>query len=131
MTTGRRRRCGWLDLVQLRHSHAVNHYSVLNLTKLDVLDSFATIRVGVAYRLVDDGRTVTVTTAFPANLKTLARCEVVYEDLPGWECATTGVRRWEDLPERARGFVEFVERGVGVRVGWVGTGAGREMVVVR
>lgn len=126
VTTGRPRRCGWLDLVVLKYSHAINHYTCLNLTKLDILDTFASIPVAVAYTL--DGRLLD---SFPADLESLERCEVVYETLPGWERATTGVSSWGELPEKARGFVEFVEERVGVRVRLVGTGAGRESMIVR
>lgn len=69
--------------------------------------------------------------SFPADLESLDRCEVVYEMLPGWERATTGVSCWGELPEEARGFVEFVEERVGVRVQFIGTGAGRESMIVR
>ncbi|KAA6410215.1 MAG: adenylosuccinate synthetase [Lasallia pustulata] len=126
VTTGRTRRCGWLDLVVIKYSHAVNHYTSLNLTKLDILDTFASIQVAVAYRL--DGR---VLESFPADLEMLERCEVVYETLPGWEKATTGAKSYEDLPPRARAYVEFIEERVGVRVKFIGTGPARENMIVR
>jgi len=80
VTTGRKRRCGWLDAVVLRYSHAVNGYSALNVTKLDVLDSLPEVKIGVAYAL--DGKTLPEG-AFPSRLEDLARVQVVYETMPG------------------------------------------------
>ncbi|KAL8991994.1 MAG: hypothetical protein Q9169_007465 [Polycauliona sp. 2 TL-2023] len=130
VTTGRRRRCGWLDLVALKHSHAMNHYTALNLTKLDILDHFDLIRVGVAYRdptRPDDPPM----TNFPSDLAVLDRCEVVYKDIRGWkgEATVAGVKSYLDLPRRARVFIEFVEQKVGLPIEWVGTGAGREDMI--
>lgn len=98
----------------LRYSAAVNHYTVLNLTKLDVLDTFSEIKVAVAYKL--QGKEV----PFPDNVDDLDKVEVVYETLPGWERSIRGVGCWEDLPAEARGFVEFLEGRVGVKVKWIG-----------
>lgn len=126
VTTGRRRRCGWLDLVLLRYSTAVNHYTALNLTKLDVLDGFDEIRVATAYHL--DGRKLE---SFPASVQALERAEVVYDSLPGWKANTMGAKRWEDLPVRAREYIEYIEREVGVPVKWIGTGPDRDHMIVR
>lgn len=79
VTTGRRRRCGWLDLVLCRYSHAINHYTALNLTKLDVLDDFEEIKVGVAYILPDGKRT---TGTFPADASVVEKIQVEYVTLP-------------------------------------------------
>ena len=126
VTTGRKRRCGWLDLVVLKYSNAVNHYTALNLTKLDVLDTFPTIKIATAYVL--DGQRLE---SFPADLERLERCEVEYEELEGWQTSTVGVKTWEELPTRAKEYVEFVESVLGVRIGWIGTGPGRESMIVR
>lgn len=128
VSTGRRRRCGWLDLVVIRYSHAVNHYSLLNLTKLDVLDSFETLKVAVAYRDPVTGETLP---SFPANLDVLARVEVEYKDLPGWNTPTTHATSFEDLPTEARDYVLFIEEFVGVRIRWIGTGPRREDMIDR
>ena len=80
----------------------------------------------MAYKL--DGRALD---SFPADLDALDRCEVVYEMLDGWQTSTTGVRMWEQLPRQARDLVAFVEERVGVRVGFIGTGPGRESMIVR
>jgi len=114
--------------VALKYSHAVNHYTSLNLTKLDVLDTFPSIKVAVAYNLSSEGG---ILKSFPANLDVLEGCEVVYEELPGWESDTTGVKTFEDLPENARAYVSFVEERVGVRVKFIGTGPGRKDLIFR
>ncbi|KAL8845944.1 MAG: hypothetical protein Q9221_008923 [Calogaya cf. arnoldii] len=129
VTTGRRRRCGWLDLVVLKYSCTVNGYTSLNLTKLDILDHFQTIRVAVAYTR-PDGRAIE---SFPADLRLLEDCNIVYEDLPGWKGKGTvaGVRSWDGLPQEARSYVEFIEKRVGVSVRFIGTGVDREDMIVR
>ncbi|KAK6353299.1 phosphoribosylaminoimidazole carboxylase ade2 [Orbilia brochopaga] len=128
VTTGRRRRCGWLDLVVLKHSMMVNHYTSLNLTKLDVLDDLPEIKVAVAYKRTDDGTRID---AFPADLSVLKEIEPVYETLPGWKSSIAGLTKWEELPAEAKGYVEFVERFVGARVGSVGVGPARENMLFR
>lgn len=128
---------GWLDLVVLRHSHAINHYTTLNLTKLDILDHFDTIRVAVAYTdpldMMNSSAPVTYKNEFPADLSVLDRCEVLYEELQGWKGKgrVAGAKSWDDLPQQARAYVEFIEQNVGVRVGYIGTGPNREDMIVR
>lgn len=124
VTTGRGRRCGWLDLALLRFSCDINHYTLLNLTKLDILDDFEEIKVGVAYKL--DGQ---VLESFPANLKTLENVEVEYQTLPGWKQSTTGVLKYGDLPENARAYIEYIEKFLGVPIKWIGTGPAREHMI--
>lgn len=126
VTTGRKRRCGWFDLVLVKYSAQINTYTVLNLTKLDVLDDFEEIRVATAYKV--DGVEVT---DFPADLDELDRAEMVYKTFPGWQQKTTGTRKWEDLPKKAQEYVEYIEREVGIRVRWIGTGPRREDMIVR
>lgn len=129
VTTGRRRRCGWLDLVLCRYSHAINHYTALNLTKLDVLDDFDEIKVGVAYHLPDGTRT---TGTFPADATVVEQTQVEYVSLPGWKVSTMGVTRYEDLPPNAQAYIEFIERELGgVPVKWIGTGPAREHMILR
>jgi adenylosuccinate synthase len=127
VTTGRKRRCGWLDLVILRHSHACNDYTSLNLTKLDVLDAFPTLQVATKYRLPDG----TETEHFPSNPEMLASVEPVYQELEGWNKPTTGAKNWYDLPVQARKYIEFIEGFVGVKVKWIGVGPAREHMIVR
>jgi adenylosuccinate synthase len=126
-TTGRERRCGWLDLVGLRYAVRVNGITSLALTKLDVLSAFAELPVCVRYRL-EDGRE---TDEFPAHQSDFHHCRPVYETLPGWQEPIDSVSGFDELPAAARGYVEFVERELEVDVTLVGTGAERERVLAR
>jgi len=124
-TTGRPRRCGWLDLVAVRFASRLNGVDSIALTKLDVLSGEHAIPVCVAYEL-DGNRLDTV----PALVEDLARVKPVYEVLPGWSEDIGRCRRLADLPARARDYVRFVAERSGVRVGWVGTGPGRDEIIV-
>ncbi|KAK2810050.1 hypothetical protein FQN50_003244 [Emmonsiellopsis sp. PD_5] len=126
VTTGRKRRCGWLDMVMCRYSNAINHYTAINLTKLDILDDFEEIEVAVAYRL--DGE---VLDSFPAQAEVLERVEVEYVKLPGWKANTMGATKWEDLPVNAQRYVEFIEKEMGVPIKWIGTGPARSHMIER
>ncbi|RPB04197.1 Adenylosuccinate synthetase [Choiromyces venosus 120613-1] len=121
VTTGRRRRCGWLDLVIVKYSTSVNHYTSLNLTKLDILDGLKEIKVAVGYRV--DGEELE---SFPADLTTLERVEPIYRIFPSWSTPTTKATSWDQLPVEAREYIEFIEEFVGVKVEHVGVGPGRE-----
>ena len=126
VTTGRKRRCGWLDLVIIKYSHDVNDYTSLNLTKLDVLDDFEEIKVATGYSF--RGQKLE---SFPANPETLAKVDVTYETFPGWKKPTTGAKYFYDLPVNARKYVEFIEKAVGVKIRWIGVGPGRENMISR
>ena len=125
-TTGRERRCGWLDLVGLRYAVRVNGMTSLALTKLDVLSDFGEIPVCVRYRLRDG----TETSELPAHQSDFHRARPVYVTLPGWLEPLDGVESVDDLPEAARGYVDFVAGEVEVEVSLIGTGAARERVLV-
>jgi adenylosuccinate synthase len=124
-TTGRQRRCGWLDLVALRYAVRLNGITSLALTKLDVLSAFAELPVCVRYRLRDG----TETPDFPAHQSDFHHCRPVYETLPGWEEPLDEVTELGALPDSARRYVEFVERELEVPVSLIGTGAERERVL--
>ncbi|XP_063773662.1 adenylosuccinate synthetase isozyme 2 isoform X1 [Pseudophryne corroboree] len=124
VTTGRKRRCGWLDLVLLRYAHMINGFTALALTKLDILDVFSEIKVGVSYKL--DGVKIP---HFPANQEVLNRVEVEYETLPGWNSDTSSARTLEDLPENAKKYVHFIEEALGVKIKWIGVGKSRESMI--
>ena len=126
VTTGRRRRCGWLDLVVLRYSCAINHYTALNLTKLDILDGFEELQVAVEYTL--DGAALE---DFPADMEKLDRVSVTYRTFPGWKEKTASCTEFDQLPQAARSYIEFIEGFVGVKVKWIGTGPEREAMIVR
>jgi adenylosuccinate synthase len=125
-TTGRPRRCGWLDLPALRYAARVNGLTQLVVTKLDVLDEFAELKVAVGYQC--DGKTVQ---GFPASARELERCTPVWKSFPGWSSTTTKARRWDELPPAARAYLEWIEREVGVPIATVSVGAERDAEVKR
>jgi adenylosuccinate synthase len=126
-TTGRERRCGWLDLVALRYAVRVNGIDSLALTKLDVLSAFAELPVCVRYRLEDGAETAD----FPAHQSDFHHCRPVYKTLDGWREPIDTAGDFAELPAAARAYVEFVERQLEVDVTLVGTGAERERVLAR
>ena len=125
-TTGRSRRCGWLDLVAARRAVRLNGVDAIALTKLDVLDSLAEIPVCVGYRI--GGREVS---EIPADASRVAQIEPVLETLPGWEEETVGTESYEALPANARAYIELIERHVGAPAAVVSTGPRREETIVR
>jgi adenylosuccinate synthase len=125
-TTGRPRRCGWLDLVALRYACRSNSLDSLALTKLDVLSSFDEVQACVAYRC-GDARLED----FPASRAALESARPLTERLPGWRQPLGGCRRFEDLPPQARNFVRFIEESAGVAVSIVSVGPEREDTITR
>ncbi len=119
--TGRRRRTGWIDCVMLRHAVRINSLTELALTKLDVLDTFDTVKVCVGYRVNGE-----LLANYPDRVELLAQVEPEYIELPGWNEVLGAARRPEDLPEAARAFVRLVEAQVGVPISVVGVGAERD-----
>jgi len=124
--TGRPRRCGWYDAVAVRYSARVNGLDAVALTKLDVLDGLERIEICTAYRCGSQ-----VITEFPSDLAQLARCEPVYESMPGWSTPTKGATSWSDLPENARGYIARLEEVSGVPAAIVSTGSARDETIVR
>ena len=123
--TGRARRCGWLDLVMLRHAVRLNSLTELALTKLDILDGFDTVKICTGYRYrgerLDD---------YPDRYDVLEEIEPVYEELPGWKTELNDTREAGQLPAEAQAFIEVVEREVGIPVRVVGVGAERDDYLV-
>ncbi|KAG7697736.1 hypothetical protein KL930_000209 [Ogataea haglerorum] len=120
VTTGRKRRCGWLDLVVVKYSCLINGYTSLNVTKLDVLDTFKEIKVAVGYSY--KGKKLE---SFPEDLYVLEKVDVEYVTLPGWNQDITTVKTYEALPDNAKRYLDFIADFLGVPVQWVGTGPGR------
>jgi adenylosuccinate synthase len=118
--TGRARRCGWLDAAALKRSIIINGVSGLCITKLDVLDGLAEIKVCTGYRL--DGRELDI---LPLDADDIERCEPVYETLPGWTETTAGLTNWEQLPGNARRYLERVQALIGAPIDMVSTGPDR------
>jgi adenylosuccinate synthase len=125
-TTGRPRRCGWLDVVMLREAAMVNGLTGLALNKIDILSGLPELQIATAYRI--DGK---LTDEFPMTLGELARAEPVYETLPGWDVDLSAARRWEDLPDAARRYVDRIEALVEVPVELISLGAGRDATIAR
>ena len=124
--TGRPRRCGWFDVPLLRYTAAINGFDSLVITKLDVLDKFGTIRVCTGYRL--DGKFINV---MPATVAEVGKIDPVYEDIPGWRTSTFGVSSYNDLPDKAKNYIAFLESRTGVEVGCISTGPERNQTIVR
>lgn len=126
-TTGRPRRCGWLDIVALKYSCQINGFSSLNLTKLDVLSDLSEIWLGVGYKEID-GKSIK---SFPADLRALEQLQVEYEILPGWKTDISGFKNYSDLPKAAQQYVERIEELVGVPIHYIGVGPGREALIYK
>jgi len=124
-TTGRRRRCGWFDGVIGRYAVAVNGLDCLAITKLDVLDELDEIQVCVAYEL--DGQRIE---HFPSSAEDFARCQPIFETLPGWECSTEQCRKLEELPAKAMSYLRFLAELMEVPIAIVSLGANRDQTIV-
>ncbi len=124
-TTGRPRRCGWFDAVASKYSATLNGLTCINLTKLDVLDDFDTIKIGTKYMY--QGR---VLEGFPASLEVMGEVEIIYEELPGWKQRINGARKLKDLPENARKYVERIVELMGCPVNFIGVGVRRDEMVI-
>jgi adenylosuccinate synthase len=125
-TTGRARRCGWFDAVLLRRAVFTNSLAGLCLTKLDVLDGLAEIKICTAYRL--DGKVLDTP---PLLMDRFGDCEPVYETLPGWKAPTAGVTSFGALPPEAKAYLQRIEQLAGVPIDIVSTGADRDAVIMR
>jgi adenylosuccinate synthase len=124
-TTGRERRCGWLDLVALRYATRLNRLSALAITKLDVLTGLDPLRVAVRYR----GREGAVFEEFPYHQSILHTATAEYEELPGWEEDISGARSESDLPKEARDYLAAISDSAGVPINVIGVGPGRDQVI--
>ena len=121
-TTGRPRRCGWLDLNVVKFSHKINGYQSINMTKLDVLSGLPKLEVATHYELNGkrlDGQ-------MPATLEDLAKCKVVTQELDGWSEDISKAKSRDDLPRAPQDYLSFIEKELGVPISWVGTGPQRE-----
>jgi len=122
--TGRPRRCGWFDAVAAHHSTRVNSFTGAAVSRLDILDTFPTLKICVGYEL--DGNTIDY---FPSNATTLDRCQPVYEELSGWQTPTGHIREYEQLPSQARQYVERLEELISCPVNLVCVGPEREYII--
>ncbi|HEY2845575.1 MAG TPA: adenylosuccinate synthase [Bryobacteraceae bacterium] len=124
--TGRPRRCGWFDAPLLRYTAMINGFDTLFITKLDVLDQLEQIPVCVGYRL--NGKEID---EMPATYGALDSIEPVYENVPGWRTSTRGVTQYDQLPEKARTYLKFLENRAGIEIGAVSTGPERTETIIR
>jgi len=124
-TTGRRRRCGWLDTVVVRNAARLNGLTGLAVTKLDVLGGLKTLKICTAYQYKQDRLT-----EFPTDLKVLEQCEPVYEELPGWSDDITSAQDINDLPENARAYVNRIKELAETPIQIISVGPGREHTIV-
>jgi adenylosuccinate synthase len=124
-STGRPRRCGWFDAFATRYAAEINGFTSVALTKLDVLDALDEIKICVGYRI--DGREID---SFPSVSQDLRSVEPVYATMPGWKSSTEGITEAEKLPAKARDYVEFLSREIGVEIGLVSTGPERGQTII-
>ncbi len=124
-TTGRRRRCGWLDTVILKNAVRLNGLTGLAITKLDVLDGLDSLKICTGYEY--QGKTLT---DFPASLKVLGHCQPVYETLPGWSETISDIRKLEDLPANVRSYLNRIEELTQTPIYIVSVGPDRDQTIV-
>jgi adenylosuccinate synthase len=124
-TTGRRRRCGWLDLVVVRDSARLNGLNSLAITKLDVLTGLESLKICVGYEI--DGERVDQR---PASLKKMAACTPLYEEFPGWQDNISGAREVDQLPEEARAYIKAIEDISGIPASIISVGPGRDETII-
>jgi adenylosuccinate synthase len=122
-TTGRPRRCGWLDIPVIQYGHQLNGYDSINITKLDVLTGLPTVKIATSYTI--NGKSIPAG-YMPSTLDELGAVEVQYEELPGWSEDLSRCRSIDQLPSAAQNYLKRIEQLTGVPVSWVGVGAGRE-----
>ncbi len=125
-TTGRKRRCGWLDMVVLKNAARLNSLTGLAITKLDVLDDLDEIKICTGYEY--EGKKIA---DFPAEIKTLQGCVPVYESHPGWKQDISGIKKFEDLPDNAKKYLARIEELSSVTIKIVSVGPGREATIIK
>jgi len=125
-TTGRPRRCGWLDIVQLRYCNMINGWTDIALTKLDILSGFDNIKIAMKYK--KDGKELE---SYPAQIQALENATVEWKVVPGWKEDISKVRKFEDLPKAAQEYSLLIEKLLEVPVTWIGVGADRDSIIDR
>lgn len=125
-TTGRRRRCGWIDLVSLRYSARINGFTGIAISRLDVLSGLEEVKLCVGYRLPDG----TITDEYPVDMDILSRATAVYETMPGWQDGISKARAWEDLPLAARRYCQRISELLQVPIDMISVGAERSDLIV-
>ena len=123
-TTGRPRRCGWLDMVMIKYAATVNGLAYLAITRLDILDELDEVKICTGYQSGD-----TIVTDFPASLEKLGTMVPILETLPGWEVPISDIRDYKKLPEKARKYVERIAELAGVPLAIVSVGPARDQTI--
>ena len=123
-TTGRIRRCGWLDLVILRYAIRINGITEICLTKLDVLDDSKDIKICTGYKINNK-----IISEFPQDLDALQNCEPIYETLPGWKSDISKLTSFQELPENAKAYINYISKKVGVEISMVSVGSARRQTI--
>lgn len=124
--SGRARNCGWFDAVAARFSTRINGFTEAGITKLDILDSFPSLKICTGYKV--NGET---TDNFPGSIAVLEKCQPVYEELPGWQTPTSDIRRFEDLPVEARRYIDRLEELIACPVDFISVGSAREQTIMK
>ena len=136
-TTGRARRCGWLDLVSLKHAIRINGFTGIALTKLDVLDGLDKLKVCTSYKYKDPSNSYSCSkkgkacklTDMPQTVKVLNGCEPVYKELDGWQKSTKGATKMKDLPKQARAYMDYISEALNVKIDLISTGKKRNEII--
>jgi len=123
-TTGRSRRCGWLDMVALKYSSEVNGLNSIAITKLDILDSMDEIKVCVAYEIDGENHTT-----FPSNCYVLDKVKPIYISFAGWKTDTTNIRKWENLPDKAKEYLLYISSELSLPISMIGVGPDRYQII--
>ncbi|MGD9246124.1 MAG: adenylosuccinate synthetase, partial [Desulfobacterales bacterium] len=124
-TTGRKRRCGWLDSVLLRNSARLNGLTGLAITKLDVLDELESLKICTAYEYNGE-----IIHDFPASIKILKDCKPVFETFPGWPEDISNVRKIDDLPQNAKNYLSRIEELTETPINIISVGPGRDQTII-
>ena len=125
-TTGRPRRCGWFDSLVARYAIRINGINSLAITKLDILDKLEKINICTGYKLRDE-----ILEEFPADLQILQQCEPIYEEINGWQEPTSHIKTWDDMPQGARKYLEFIESLINRPIKIISVGSKRSQTIFR
>lgn len=123
-TTGRPRRCGWFDAELIRFAAKINGFTGVCITKLDILDSFKTIKICIQYRLNNK-----IYRYEDLSTEMLEKVKPVYKTLPGWQSKTAGIKDYKNLPKAAKNYLKELEKQIGVKISYISTGAERDSII--
>jgi adenylosuccinate synthase len=123
-TTGRPRRCGWLDLVAARTSIELNAVTYLAITKLDILSHFAFLKIAVAYKYKNK-----LLKYLPTDISILSECEPIYEELQGWYDDISKIKKYRNLPDNTKKYLDFIEEKTGVPIKMISVGAEEKQII--